>query len=131
MKRQSSLLYFLPAAAYYGFIFYLSSKSSFPIEAPFDIFDKIVHAGLFALLGFLMTFGASHANWLSPRKKAPFVLILGIVLGLLDECHQRFVPFRNPDVLDAAADAVGIILGWMAHGFLSRARGKSLARKAH
>jgi VanZ family protein len=121
MKRWSRLLYFLPAAAHYGFIFYLSAQSSFPIEAPFAAFDKIAHAGLFALLGFLLSLGADRGTRLSSRKRVWIVLLLGIALGLLDEFHQEFVPSRFPDILDAAVDAAGIILGWIAYGFLSRA----------
>ena len=120
MKRRSGILYFLPAAAEYGIIFYLSSQSSFPVEAPFDAFDKIVHTVLFAVLGLFLSFGAARGTRLSSRKKAWIVLIPGIALGLLDEFHQVFVPLRAPDLLDAAADAAGIILGWFAYGFMAR-----------
>ncbi|MCX6562824.1 MAG: VanZ family protein [Candidatus Aminicenantes bacterium] len=130
MKRLARFIYFLPAAAHYGFIFYLSSQSSFPIEAPFNEFDKLAHFGLFSLLGCLLSFGVFKSTRLPPRKKALLVLMTGVTLGLLDEVHQIFVPFREPDVLDAAADVVGIALGLFAYWVLWRAQAKNARAKA-
>jgi len=130
MKRLARFIYFLPAAAHYGFIFYLSSQSSFPIEAPFNEFDKLAHFGLFSLLGCLLSFGVFKSTRLPLRKKALLVLMTGVTLGLLDEVHQIFVPFREPDVLDAAADAVGIALGLFAYWVLWRAQAINARAKA-
>jgi len=130
MRRLARFIYFLPAAAHYGFIFYLSSQSSFSIEAPFNEFDKLAHFGLFTLLGGLLSFGVFKSTPLPLRKKALLVLMTGVTLGLLDEVHQIFVPFREPDVLDAAADAAGIALGLFAYWVLWRARAKSGRAKA-
>jgi VanZ family protein len=130
MKRSARFIYFLPAAAHYGFIFYLSSQSSFPIEAPFKEFDKLAHFGLFSLLGCLLSFGVFKSTRLPLRKKALLVLMTGVTLGLLDEVHQIFVPFREPDVLDAAADAAGIALGLFAYWVLWRAQAKNARAKA-
>lgn len=113
--------YFLPALAHYGFIFYLSSQSSFPVEAPFDSFDKLVHLGLFTVLGFFISFGIFKSTRLPLRKKIVLIVVTGVILGALDEVHQSFVPFRESDVLDAAADAVGIALGLLVYGLISRA----------
>ena len=130
MKRLARFIYFLPALAHYGFIFFLSSQSSFPIEAPFNQFDKLAHFGLFSLLGFLISVGVFNSTRLPLRKKVFLVLMTGVILGLLDEVHQIFVPFREPDVLDAAADAVGIILGLFVYWVLWRARAKNARTKA-
>ena len=120
----------MPAAAHYGFIFFLSSQSSFPIEAPFNQFDKLAHFGLFSLLGFLISFGAFKSTRLPLRKKAFLVLMTGVILSLLDEVHQSFVPFREPDVLDAAVDAAGIVLGLFAYWVRWRAQAKNARAKA-
>ena len=125
MRRLARFIYFLPAAAHYGFIFYLSSQSSFSIEAPFNEFDKLVHFGLFALLGGLLSFGVFKSTRLPLRKKVLLVLMTGVTLGLLDEVHQIFVPFRELDVLDAAADAACIALGLFAYWVLWRAQAKN------
>ena len=47
-------------AAYYGFIYFLSSRSSFPIEAPFQGFDKIAHIGIFGVFGLLLSWALSE-----------------------------------------------------------------------
>jgi VanZ family protein len=104
-------IHFLPLVVYYAVIFYLSSRSHFPVAEPFNGFDKIVHAAVFGGLGFLLA-RAFDKGFKSPwPRKFIFVFLLGAGLGLLDEFHQFFVPGRNADLWDAATDAVGIAAG--------------------
>lgn len=121
MTRFAKSIYFLPAAAHYGLIFFLSSQSSFSVEAPFDNFDKLVHLGLFTVLSFLLSFGIFKSTRLPLGKKIVLIVVTGVILGALDEVHQSFVPLREPDILDAAVDAVGIALGLLIYGLISRA----------
>lgn len=130
MTRSARVIYFLPAAAHYGFIFYLSSQSSFPMEAPFNEFDKLAHFGLFTLLGCLLSFGVFKSTRLPPGKRIVLVLMTGVTLGLLDEVHQSFVPFREPDVLDVAVDAAGIALGLFVSWIIRQAQVKNVRAKA-
>jgi hypothetical protein len=108
MKKAAS---FLPAVGYYGLIFYLSSRSSFPVWAPFSGFDKLVHGAEFAGLGLLLTLGFAKIVRRPARWIVFYSLATGILLGLSDEFHQAFVPLRTPDLGDAAADAAGVALG--------------------
>lgn len=39
------------------------------------------------------------------------VMAIGILYGLTDEFHQRFVPMRDSNLLDLVADAAGLALG--------------------
>ncbi len=106
---------FLPAALVYAGIMVLSSRSEFPIEAPFSWFDKIVHLAEFILLGGAMAFAVfGRAVVLRGRRSyrlAAWLWVAGTGLGLLDEVHQMFVPGRSADAGDAAADALGVALG--------------------
>jgi VanZ family protein len=106
---------FAPAALVYAVISFLSSRSSFPVEAPFSFFDKLVHFAEFAVLGFFLAFGSFSGRKPADRERRlrDFAVLwaIGAGLGLLDEFHQMFVPGRNPDLADAAADALGVALG--------------------
>ncbi|MEP7344228.1 MAG: VanZ family protein [Gemmatimonadaceae bacterium] len=73
--------------------------------------DKLVHFGLYAILGFL---SASSARNAGGRLSAPVVLLGIATLAALDEFHQRFIPGRSMDVRDFVADVVGAIVGlWL------------------
>ncbi len=101
---------FLPAALYYGLIFVLSSRR-LKLDVSLPNFDKLAHGAAYWLLGFLLAFGFFKLLRLSLKTKQGGVILTGVILGILDEIHQIFVPGRTPDPLDVAADAVGIVLG--------------------
>lgn len=61
--------------------------------------DKVVHAGIYAVLAGLWTLA------LGPRWALCWLLATGF--GAVDEVHQGFVPGRSRDVLDLLADGVG------------------------
>jgi len=115
-------LRYLPAAAYYGIIFFLSSRSRFPVIAPFSGFDKLAHIGIFGL------FGAVLAWSLADRRDRPGILrmalafLIGAAGGALDEVHQIFVPGRSAEVWDAVADAAGVAAGLFLYIRIGRAR---------
>jgi VanZ family protein len=118
--------YFLPAFFEYALIFYLSSRSRFPVEAPFVGFDKIVHCLEFAGLGFLLAIG-----FLRSRRCRRFAAVLpiwagGSFLGLLDEFHQLYVPARHFDFWDAATDFAGVAFGVLLY---CRVRNMGQARR--
>jgi VanZ family protein len=113
------VLPFLPAALYYGLIFFLSSRSHLPsISVP--NFDKLAHGAAFSVVGFLLAYGFFKSLHASLKIKILFVWLLGTGLGILDEIHQIFVRGRSSDPLDATADAIGVGLGillyWLVVG---------------
>ncbi len=74
-----------------------------PEFLPFS-FDKWVHVGLFAVLGFLWARAVPGREWQ--------VLLGGVVFGIAIELWQGLpLVGRTPDALDALADAVGVVLG--------------------
>lgn len=67
--------------------------------------DKLVHAGMFAVLGGLATSAWRGRLW---RVRWWWTLL---VLGAVTEGLQFWVPGRSPNVGDVVADAVGLLLG--------------------
>ncbi len=61
--------------------------------------------GLFGLLWY-RAFRFCSGNWAAPRAVLLAVLA-SMLYGVTDELHQLFVPLREPDPWDVAADTVG------------------------
>ncbi len=97
----------LPALAWAGTIFFLSSRSRLP-DGPDLIphFDKVAHFGAYGLLGLLL----AHAVRATGLPLAAAVA-LGWLYGASDEFHQSFVPGRSVELLDWVADALGVLAG--------------------
>jgi VanZ family protein len=117
-------LAFLPAALDYALVFYLSSKA-LRVGLPIPSSDKWAHVFEFALLGFLLSFGFFKTLKTSLRIKVLLTLAIGILLGILDEIHQYFVPSRYSDILDGLADAAGIGLGILVYCYFDQKKKKA------
>jgi VanZ family protein len=75
------------------------------IDLPIDHFDKLEHAGGYALL-------AAFAAMLFKERRALLMAMLGLLgLGLLMELVQAMIPWRTGDPLDVLANTAGILLG--------------------
>ena len=97
----------LPAAAYTGLIWFLSSQTiDIKLIEDVPMRDKGVHFVEYGVLGALLAF-ACQSTW--PRVRLRYVLALWLTwaLGLVDELHQLYVPGRSADGLDLAADTLG------------------------
>lgn len=66
-------------------------------------FDKLVHFFMYTILGLLTAWGV--------REAGLFSLLIGFSYGCLDEFHQTYIPGRNFDVFDIAADCAGVLFG--------------------
>jgi len=77
--------------------------------AGFAVPDKIVHLGLYLVLGATLAWAKEK----TPSAPAPVLLLLGMAYGALDEWHQAFVPGRDPSLGDFAADCAGVALGFI------------------
>jgi len=94
-----------PFLMIYFIIFYLSSKTV--SELPSNIPDIIPHFTEYFFLSFLyMRIPRSKSN-----KVIAFALFFLILLSLLDEYHQLFVPTRFFSLKDLLIDLTGIITG--------------------
>lgn len=100
----------LPVVVYMALIYYQSAQSSWPSAVAF-VWDKLLHAGGYAPLGWLCV------RALTDRFRQATTVQLGAGAWLMatiyaasDEWHQSFVPPRVMDAGDFAADAIGAAL---------------------
>jgi len=113
------ILFFLPAALYYALLFYFSHRSyEFEIDMPH--FDKGIHLLEFAVLAILIFFGYFKSLGTTIKTKAVLTFITATILAISDEIHHYFVPGRESDILDVAADVVGIIFGLFLFWYFTR-----------
>lgn len=101
---------------YSAAIFAASSTDSIPAGRPrFPGADKWLHFGAFALWSFFFAqaLGAS-APRLGPACRVALTLVATVLYGASDEIHQAFVPGRDSDGWDLAADAFGGLAGALA-----------------
>ncbi|MBN1773685.1 MAG: VanZ family protein, partial [Deltaproteobacteria bacterium] len=97
-----------PAGAWATLVLTLTSLPQ--PDVPFPVFaglDKLAHAGLYAVLGFLAALGTARDARL--RSRSAGLLLLAVAgclaaLGALDELHQSWIPGRSADLLDWVAD---------------------------
>ncbi len=124
-----ALYWLLPAIAYAGLIFYVSSQPNpLPILTT-RMSDKLLHLVEYAAFVAVVTWGLSHVG-LGLGRAARWAALFGSIYGATDEFHQRFVPHRSPEVADWVADTTGAALGallawlvlrrWMARASIRR-----------
>ena len=95
-----------PAVALMVAIFGLSSISDLP-PPPGRLSDKAAHALVYAVLGGLVLRAVAGARWAGVTLvTALAAALISALYGVSDELHQRFVPGRSAEALDAAVDAL-------------------------
>ena len=111
-KLRNFLICWLPLIIYCLAI-YIQSDYPSPEEIPSWTFsDKILHFAAYGLLGILFI----RAYETLPLRINKILLILmssgsAILYGVSDEIHQYFVPFRDADIMDVAANTIGSVCG--------------------
>ncbi len=122
IRRAGTAALWAAAIAWAGLLYWESSQPNpFPF-VPSSILshDKLLHAGAYAVLGALLL-----AAFVRARLAAGAVLLAALVAtayGATDEWHQSYVPGRDADPFDWAADASGAILGAAAAVLALRGR---------
>lgn len=106
-----------------GVIFYLSSRTSDELRRFFPLLPDLNwgHVAAYFVLGLLYRFALERRGM--PRP-AFWAVTLSILYGVSDEYHQRFVPTREPDAADLAADAAGAVLAMVLWRLTARRRGR-------
>ncbi len=99
----------LPALAWAGLLFWLSSQSTLPSAVfLFDGIDKFFHAGAYGVLALLVWLALPRGG--GRTRRVVLALALASVYGVSDEVHQHWVPGRTTDVFDWLADTSGAAL---------------------
>ncbi len=125
----------LPALAWAGVIFFLSSRSAADYEGKSGFLsgipglDLIVHGVLYFVLA------AGVMLWLRVVGRASYAVAvaaavaIAVAYGVTDEYHQTFVEGRYADPLDVVADGLGALTAvalWPAGEWLWARRGQLL-----
>lgn len=90
-------------------IFAVSARSTVPVPGMWGA-DKILHFGAFAVLGWLLGYGA-YRSGLPPV----WPVLAGLLYAASDEWHQSYVPGRSVEAADWVADALGVAAGVWGH----------------
>ncbi len=112
------------ALAWAVLIFWESSQANpFPFLPPV-IFshDKLLHIAAYAVLAGLVTGALARGRPGALRRAAALAVIAAAIYGASDEWHQSYVPGRDADPWDWAADVTGGIFGAAATAVILRRR---------
>lgn len=105
-------------------VFYVGGRSSVPAPRTDLPLDKLAHLSMYGILGLL----AGRAARLSRHRVGwGWFVAGGLLLGVLDEFQQHFIPSRSADPLDWLADAAGFIIAfWLIYrrGGMADKRGR-------
>jgi len=100
-----------PATLWLAVLFILSEQPGDAVPGWWTLPDTVSHAILYSVLGATLIWGR---RTLDGRPPLVGLAVLGLVLAVLDEWHQSFVPGRTPSASDVAFDALGLVLGGTA-----------------
>ena len=106
-------------AAWCAVVWFLSSRPDpedtvgFRVPLP----DYVLHGVEYAAGGLVAACAFSH---LRRPLGGVCAFLFCVTYGVIDEWHQSFVPGRDADLGDAAADTVGAAIGVLAYGWIAR-----------
>ncbi|MCX7743719.1 MAG: VanZ family protein [Flavobacteriales bacterium] len=85
-------------------------------QSPYISFDKLFHTAIFGCLTFQMMIGLKKQYTFKRLRyqAVPCSIIFSIFYGLLMELLQGLLlPDRSFDALDALANTLGVMVGWL------------------
>lgn len=121
----------LPLAAWVVLIFGLSSipgLSTDEIELP-RWSDKVVHLVEYSILALLLYRGFGYGQRRPRWVTVVIAVATGCGLAALDELYQGTVPRRDSNVIDFAADTVGVMAGTLLAVYRQRKSGERSSRR--
>jgi len=119
----------IPWAALVGYAALIFALSSIPAksmpEGRFWDFDKVIHAGEYAVLAALLWWALGRSFQLPVMVRASVAAGSAALYGVSDEFHQSFVPGRAASGFDVLADAGGAVVAVLLLWWLQRVRMRS------
>jgi len=88
----------------------------------FPHIDKVVHAGIYAVLAITALIAATAWNFRWTLLLAATVALALVGVGIFDELTQMLVAGRTADPLDLVADTFGAVVGISLFGLVRSAR---------
>lgn len=134
-NKKIPFIYFLPGIAWFFIVGVLTLMPSRDVPEvgwldKIPNFDKLVHAGLFGGLAFFFAFPLFRSDMPLKQKwnYSVRISLASIIWGITIEFLQKFfVPSRDFDLLDWAADAFGVIVAfWVIVRILKYSKKKDL-----
>jgi VanZ family protein len=99
-------LFFSVFIGWTGLTFLLTSLPELPSPPDISHADKVAHFFFYGVIGLTCALWRRECG--RPVKAAVVTAwVTVLILGAFDEVHQLWIPGRNADVLDWAADAAG------------------------
>jgi len=131
VKRIALILFWIPAAAWMGVIFYFSTLPESATPGRGILPDKVCHAGEYFILAFLFLFALQKTTQVRFFTSFWITSAWVAVYGLSDEIHQLYVPTRQFDVGDLVADVCGAVVLFFILWVLQKSgeRGAKIYRK--
>ena len=113
-----------------GVIFFLSTLPEAATPGRDILPDKVCHAGEYFILAFLILFALQRTTRVRFSTSFWITLVWVAVYGLSDEIHQLYVPTRQFDIGDIAADICGVVVLFLLLWVLQRSgeRGAEIYR---
>lgn len=119
-------LLLITATLYSALIVFLSSQPYLRLpDVGFRLSDKLLHSAEYFVFAVLW-YAALRPFRISRRRVffAAALFFAGALFAVSDEIHQSFVPNRQADLFDLAADLTGLLSGILAASILFSARSK-------
>ena len=89
-------------------LLYLTLTPTPPKPISFNQIDKLYHFSAFAGFTFVFTIAFRQI-------KSGYILLLSIILGIVIEVIQYYIPNRGFSIADMIADLIGVLAGfWLA-----------------
>lgn len=88
-------------------VLFVGGRQSIAVGLIPSPWDKLVHAGVFALLACTIGWASNLRGW----HKLAIAFFSALLVGALDELHQMYLPGREAGVDDFIADIIGSIFG--------------------